>query len=185
MGQCHQYVRSLRFSLLKPQLTHSTLVQPAVVDVPSSDLSSQLLEPPDLGHGATSTSSLGLLQDFSSLLQFPMPAGPDLSTSFGALPYSDDSSFSWENFDWTNITEFNNLFPPNSTQWPSPSTSSSGPTPPDNLFESLPLSQYSNASEQPLSQLDSSVPPSSLLTFGSGTFTEDVDYMCSFASWGV
>ncbi|KAF8506751.1 hypothetical protein F5888DRAFT_1644982 [Russula emetica] len=160
-----------------------SISQPAVVYVPSSDLSSQLLEPPDLGHGATFTSSssndLGSLQDLSSLLQFPMPPGPDLST-FAALPHSDDSSFSLENFDWSTITESNNLFPPDSTQWPSPSTSSSGPpTPPDNSFESLPSSQSSYASEQPLSQLDPSVPPSVFLPFGSGAFTENLDNTCS------
>ena len=170
-------------SLLKPQLTHSTLARPAVVYVPSSDLSSQLFEPPDLGRDATFTpsfsSDLGSLQDFSSLLH-SMPAGPDLSTSFAALSHSDDSSFSFENFDWSTITEFNNLFPPDSTQWSSPSTSSSGPpTPPDNSFESLPSSQSSDASEQPLSQLDPSVPPSSFLPSGSGAFNEDVYNMYS------
>ena len=158
------------------------LAQPAVVYVPSSDLSSQLLEPSDLRHDATFTSSsssdLGSLQDLSSLLQFPMPADPDLSTCFAALPHSDDSS-SFENFDWSTITEFNNLFPPDPTQWSSPSSSSGPPTPPDDSFESLPLSQSSDTSEQPLPQLDPSVPPSVFLPFGSGTFTEDVDNMCS------
>jgi hypothetical protein len=182
LGRRHHYVRSLRFSA--QTLAHSTLAQPTVVYVPSSDLSSQLLEPPDLGHDATFTSSfysdLGSLQDLSSLLQFPMSAGPDLSTYFAALPHSNDSSFSLENFDWPTIAEFNDLFPPDSTQWPSPSTSSSGPpTPPDSSFESLPSSQSSDASEQPLSQLDPSVPPSVFLPFGSGAFTEDVGNTCS------
>ena len=161
-------------SVLNPWLTHTTLAQPAVVYVPSSDLSSQLHETPDHRHDAKFTSSsssdLGSLQDFSSLLQFPMPMGPDLSTS-AALPRSDDSSFSLENFDWSTIAEF---FLPDST------TSSSGPpTPPDNSLESLPLSQSSSASEQPLLQLDPSVPPSVFLPFGPGAFTEDVDNICS------
>ena len=114
-----------------------------------------------------------------------MPAGPDLTTYFAALPHEDDFSFSLEdldleNFDWSSITDFDNLFPPDPTQWSSPSTSSSGPlTPPDNSFESLPLSQSGNASVQPLSQLGPSVPPSVLLPFGSGAFTEDVNNMCS------
>ena len=152
-----------------------------MVYVPVSDLAFQLPEPPDPVLDATitsgSSSNLGSLGDLNSLLQFPMPAGPDLSASFDALPHSGDSSFSLENFDWSTVTEFNNFFPPDSTQWPSPSINSSGPpTPPDNSFESLPSS---DASEQPLSQLDPSVPPSAFLPFGSGAFVEDVDNMCS------
>ena len=152
-----------------------------MVYVPVSDVAFQLPEPPDLVLNATTTSGsfsdLGTLEDLNSLLQFPMAAGPDLSASFTALPHSGDSSFSFENFDWSTITEFNNLFPPDSTQWPSPSTSSSGPpTPPDNSFESLPSS---DASERSFSQLDSSVPPSVFLPFGSGAFVEDVDNMYS------
>ena len=163
-------------ALLKPQLTHSTLAQPAELYVPSSDLGSQL-EPPDPGHDAKITSNLssdfGSLEDLSSLLQFPMPAGrpPDLSTSFSALPHSGDSSLPLQ--DWSTITEFINLFPPGSTQLSSPLISSSDPTPPENSYESLPLLQSCDTSEQLLSELDSSVPPSVFLPSGSGAFTED------------
>ncbi|KAF8481996.1 hypothetical protein DFH94DRAFT_734465, partial [Russula ochroleuca] len=145
---------------------------PAEVYVPSSDLASQLLEPPDPGHGAKITSSsssdLGSLEDLSSLLQFPMPTGrpPDLSTSFSALPHSGDFSLLLQDFDWSTITEFINIFPPGSTQSSSPLTSSNDPsTPSENSYESLPLSQSCDASEQLLSELDSSVPPSMFSTF--------------------
>ncbi|KAF8460974.1 hypothetical protein DFH94DRAFT_789966, partial [Russula ochroleuca] len=161
--------------------TASSISQPTVVHVPSSDLESQLLEPPDLGHDAKitsgSSSNLGSLENLSSLLQFPMPAGrpPDLSTSFSAVPHSDDSSLLLQDFDWSTITEFISLFPPGSTQSPSPLTSSSDPpTPSENSYESLPLLQSCDASEQLLSELDSSVPPSVFLPFGPG---EDVDNM--------
>ena len=127
------------------------------------------------------SSDLGSLEDLSSL-QFPMPAGHplDLSTSFAASPQSADSSLLLQDIDWSTITEFINLFPPGSAHSSSTLTSSSDPpTPPENLHLSLPPSQSCDASEQPLFELDSLVPPSSFLPFGSGAFTEDVDNMWS------
>jgi hypothetical protein len=162
----------------------TTLAQPTIVYVPSSHLSSQILEPPDPGYNATTTSSsssdLGPLGDLSSLLQFPMPADPpDLSASIAPSIHSDDSSLIWQDFDWSTIT-FINPLPPDSTQSSSPfSSSSDPPTPPDNSFDLFPSSQTWDASEQPLSQLDPSVPPSAFLPFGSGAFTEDVNNMNS------
>ena len=164
-------------ALLKPWLTHSTLAQPAEFYVPSSDLASQLPEPPDPGHHAK-FSDLGSLEDPSSLLQFPMPAGrpPDLHTSYSVLPHSGDSSLLLPDLDWSTIAEFINLFPPGSTESSSPLTSSSDPrTPSENSYGSMPQSQSCVASEQLLSGLDSSVPPSAFLPFGSGAFTDDVD----------
>ena len=169
---------------LKPQLTRSTLAQPPVFHIPSSDLASLLLDPPDLGHDAkimsSSSSDLGLLEDSSSLLQFPIPAGlpPDLSTSFAALPQSADSS-PLQEFD-SAIAEFIDLLPPGSKQPSTPLTSSSDPpTPPENSYLSLPQPQPCSASEQPLFELGSSVPPSAFLPFESGTFTQGVDDMFS------
>ena len=158
------------------------LAQPPVVYVPGSDLASQLLEPPDLGHDAKIMSSLssdlGSLEDLSSLLQFPMHTGrhPDLSTFLAASPHSADPSLLLQDFDLSTIPEFINPFPPDSTQSSSLLTSDP-PTPPENSHQSLPPSQSCDASEQLLFELDSSVPPSASLSFGSGAFTEHVDNM--------
>jgi len=165
--------------------TAPSLSQPPVFYVPSSDLASQLLEPSDLGYGATipshSSSELGSLEDLNSLLQFPIPVGPppDLST-FAASSYSADPSLLLQDLDLSTITELINLLPPGSIQSSSPLTSSSGPpTPPEDSHLSLPLSHPCNSSEQLLFELDSSVPPSAFLPIGSGDFTEDVDNMWS------
>ena len=154
--------------------------------MPSSDLISQLLEPPDLGHDAkimsSSPSDLGSLEDLSSSLQFPMPAGPppDLSTSFAPSPHSADSSLLLQDIDWSTITELIDLFPPDSTQSSSSLTSSSDPsTHPEILHLSLPPPQSCDTSEQPLFEPDSLAPPSTFLPFGSGTFTGGVDHMWS------
>ena len=163
------------------------LAQPPVFYVPSSHLTSQLLEPSDPGYDAKiasrSSNELGSLENLNSLLQFPVPPGPppDLSTSFAASSYSADSSLLLQDLDWSTITEFINFFPPGSTQSSSPlSNSSDPPTPPEDSHLSLPPSQPCDSGKQPLFELDSSVPPSAFLPFGSGASTEDVDNMWSF-----
>ena len=174
-------------ALIKSWLTHSfALVQPAVVYVPSSGLTSQLLEPPDFGHdGKTSSSSLNdlaSLEDLSSSLQLPIPAGcpPDLST-LTALCHSSHSSLPPQDLDWSTITEFINLFPPGSMQSSSPLTSTSAlPTPPGNSHGSLSPPSCDTSKQQPLSALDLSVPPSVFLSSESGAFIEDVYNMWSF-----
>ena len=128
-----------------------------------------------------SSSKLGSLDDLSSLSQYsPTGPPPDLSTSFVVSPHSVDFSHLLQDIDWSTNTEFINFSSPVSTQSSSSLTSSNGPlTHPENLHLSLPPSQPCIASEQLLFELDSSVPPSTVLPFGSGTFTEDVDYMFS------
>jgi hypothetical protein len=168
---------------LSPSLTHPfALAQPTITYVPSSDLKSQLLEPLDSGHDAETISrsfvDLGPLEDFSSSLQFPIPAVlPDPSSST-ASAHLDCSSFPLQDFDFT---EFIDTFSPSSTQSSSQSASSNGPaTPLGSSHESFFLSQFCDSTKQPSSVLDPSIPPSVFLPFDSGFFSEDMDNMWPF-----
>ena len=166
------------------RLTRYALAQPAVVYVPSSDLTSQLLEPQDFGPDVNTTSrslvDLGPLGDLGSLLQFPTPPGrtPDLSTSFATSPHSGSSPLPLQDFDWSSISEFIDSFTPDSTQ----SLTSLGvsPIPPETSQESLYQSPSFNSTQQPSSVLDPSVPPSVFLPLEPGSFSENMDDMWSF-----
>ena len=169
-------------------LTRYALTQPAVVYVPSSDLTSQLLEPQDFGPGADTTSlplvDLGPLGDLDSLLQFSTSPDwtPDLSTSFATSPYSGSSPLRPQDFDWSSITEFIDPFTPDSTQ--SLTNSGVSTLPPESSQESLYQSQSSNSTQQPSSVLDPSVPPSVFLPLEPGSFSANMDDMWSFVRDG-
>ena len=165
-------------------LTRYALAQLAVAYVPSSDLTSQLLEPQDFGPDAKTTSrslvDLGPLGDLGSLLQFPTPPGqtPDQSTSFATSPYSGSSPRLPQDFDWSSIAEFIDPFTPDSTQ----SLTSSGvsPLPSESSQELLYQSRSFNPAKLPSSVLDPSVPPSVFLPLDSSSFSENMDDMWSF-----
>ena len=165
---------------LLSRLTRHALAQPAVVYVPSSDLTSQLHEPPDFGPDAETFRSLGDLGSLGDSLQFPThpSRNPDLSTSFATSPRSGSSPLPLQDFDWPSITEFIDSFTPDSTQ--SLTSSSVSPLPPESSQELLYQSQSFNSTKLPSSVLDPSVPPSVFLPFELGSFSENMDDMWSF-----
>jgi len=164
--------------------TAPSLSQPAVVYVPSSDLTSQLPEPQNFGPDANTTSpplvDLGPLGDLGSLLQFPTPLGRtlDSSTSFTTSPHAGSFPLLPQDFDWPSITGFIDMFTPDSTQ--SLTGSGVSPLPSESSQESLYQSQSFNSTEQPSSVLDPSVPPSFFLPLEPGSFSENMDDMWSF-----
>jgi hypothetical protein len=182
--QHHLCVCNSHYSTLIP--THFALAQPAVVYVPSSDLTSQLLEPQDFGPDAKTSRSpvdldLGPLGDLGSPLrfpQFPTPGAPDLSTPFATSPHLGSSPLPPQDFDWLNISEFIDSFTPDSTQ--SLTGSGVSPLPSESSQGSLYQSESFNSTQQPSSVLDLSVPPSVFLPLESGSFSENMDEMWSF-----
>ena len=158
------------------------LAKPAVVYVPSSDLTSQLPEPQDFGPDGNTTSlplvDLGPLGDFGPLLQFSTSPGRthDLSTSFATSPHSGSIPLLPQDLDWSSITGFIDSFNPDSTQ----SLTNSGVSPSESSQESLYQLQSLNSTQQPSSFLDPSVPPSFFLPLELGSFSENMDNIWPF-----
>ncbi|KAF8274137.1 hypothetical protein EI94DRAFT_1714806 [Lactarius quietus] len=168
--------------------------QPASVYVPSSNLAAINYELPDplyLGQSIDKgynppyqLDDLGSLEDFSSLLQFPIPTTypPDVSASTSASFYSDNSIFPSPEMDWQAITDFINQFSSfsaESSSTPSPSaTFDAAPSTPENPVGLL-LPPPPHEVNKPISVLDSSIPPSVFLPAEPGVFTEDASSMWS------
>jgi hypothetical protein len=126
---------------------------------------------------------LGSLEDFS-LLQFPITTTfpSDVSASPPASFYSDNSTLSSPEMDWSAITDFINQFSSFSAEAssaPSPSaTVDAAPTTPENPICSL-LPPPPHEVNKPISLLDPSIPPSVFLPTEPNIFTEDANSMWS------
>ena len=182
-----------------PSLTYSEahflglIDQPASVYVPSSDLAPlnfELSDPLYLEQSAEkgytppySLDDLGSLEDFSSLLQFPVPtAPPDVSVSPSASFYSDNTTLPSVEMDCSAITDFINQFSSFSAESSSapspPSTIDAAPSTPENPIGSL-LPPPPHEVNKPISILDPSIPPSAFLPAEPVIFTDDASSMWS------
>ena len=183
-----------------PSLTYSEahflrlIDKPASVYVPSSDLAPlnfELSDPLYLEQSAEkgytspySLDDLGSLEDFRSLLQFPIPTAspPGVSVSPSASFYSDNTSLPSAEMDLSAITDFINQFSSFSAESSSapspPSTIDAAPNTPDNPIGSL-LPPPPHEVNKPISILDPSIPPSVFLPAEPGIFTDDTSSMWS------